>query len=403
MTALDQAFIKAYQHHGVAQAAPLDSAQPVQLSDALAELSEEGIVEESPEMLADAVVEALQRPPVAVASGGPNEQAGPKSGQTEDLAPPAGRNGRPGGAEPAPIVVPAFVQTGTGGIQTPLSIEALGIPGIALSTPADAEAAAEEPDTAAEAVPKADHHEAVPPPDELLKAEDATTDDGDRAFRPMLQVDGFCWPKICNEVDTSADAQLDRLADGLVAGLAEGRKVVAVGSSQKGEGCTTLLLSTAKRLTERGIRVVLVDGDLTDPQLARRLGLASEAGWEAVVAGWLPLEEVLVESIQDRLTLLPLCKMPDGQSRTILDDTSLATTLERLRRHYDLVLVDLGALDQETGSCGPPPETAGNQIDAAVLVHDVRSTLPCRLAKTAGYLAAAGIVQAGIIENYVSL
>jgi len=398
MTTLDQAFIKAYQQRGPAQATPLALSQPVTLSDTLADLAQEGVVEGPPGVLTDAVVEAFERPPTAVV---PSGQCGRKFGQTEECQDVVGRNGRPAEAEAAATVVPAFVQAGIGAAETPLSIESLGIPGISLAAPEDTQPAAARPDRAAETTSDTEHREAAQQ-DETSTAEDAAADEGDGVFRPMLQVDSFRWPKICIEVDTSAAEQLDRLADGLLAGLAQGHKVVGVGSSQRGEGCTTLLLSTAKRLAGRGIRSALVDADLADPQLARRLGLASEAGWEAVVAGRLPLEEVLVESIEDRLTLLPLCRMrDDAQNQTILDGTSLTTTFERLRRHYDLVLVDLGALDEETDSCDSSPQVAANRVDAAVLVHDVRSTLPGRLAKAVGHLAAAGIFQAGIIENFV--
>jgi Mrp family chromosome partitioning ATPase len=157
------------------------------------------------------------------------------------------------------------------------------------------------------------------------------------------------------------------------------------------------------RLADRRIKTVLVDADLADPRLASRLGILPEAGWEQVVAGRLPLDETLIESLQDRLTLLPLCGAQLGRGKTILEDASLTVPLERLRRNYDLVLVDLGAPGTATGRGGGPSRTAGNRIDAAVLVRNLRAAPPRPLTELQGYLAAAGVAATGIADNFASL
>jgi Mrp family chromosome partitioning ATPase len=225
---------------------------------------------------------------------------------------------------------------------------------------------------------------------------------GNSPFRPLLQVDSFAWPTVCTDLHAAAGVELDQLAAGVMTEGGRRRKVVAMGSIIPGEGCTTMLLCAARRLARRGLNVVIVDADLADPRLAGRLGLVPESGWEEVAAGRASPADVLIESIEDRITLLPLQGQPSPAGRTILDDPSLlgGLALELLRQHYDLVLIDVGALGNVAGN-PPQSRTAGNWIDAAVIVQDIRSTARDGVARVRSYLDAVGIPLAGVAENFV--
>jgi Mrp family chromosome partitioning ATPase len=210
-------------------------------------------------------------------------------------------------------------------------------------------------------------------------------------FRPAFQVEQFAWSAGATRLGRAAGIQLDRLADGLADGPAEGRRVAALAGCRRGEGCTTLLLCGARRLAERGLKVIMVDADFDAPALARRLGLLPETGWEDVLAGRLPVGEAVIESHADGLAVLPL----RGPLAADAGALPTARTFATLRKHYDLVLVDLGQLD-------PLAQSVARQgIDAVVLVHHVRLTPPEELAGMGGRLAASGIWQAGVAENFV--
>lgn len=215
-------------------------------------------------------------------------------------------------------------------------------------------------------------------------------------FQPSFQVDSFAWPSGCTRLSMVAGDQVGRLADALVAGLKRGRQVVAMSGCRRGDGCTTLLLCVARRLADRGLKVAVVDADFDNPLLARRLGLLPEAGWEEVLAARLPAGEVTIESVEDRLAVLPLCgalKSQGGPDR--------ATGLEVLRKHYDLVLVDLGEFDEGIGEGAS--QTVVGWIDAVVLVHNLRSTSNDELGRTRRRATAAGFVEAGIVENFAEV
>ncbi len=219
-----------------------------------------------------------------------------------------------------------------------------------------------------------------------------------RPFRPMLQVDSLVWPKVCSQMSIEAGDELNRLADGFVNGITDGCKVVTFGGCVPSEGSTTLLLGIARRLSERGINLAIVDADLADPLLCRRMGMLPEAGWEEVAADRMPLAEAVVESIEDHLTLLPLCKPRDSQGEDAATLASLTPSIARLREHCDLVLVDVGPLElkQEADLAAIAAWT-----DAVVLVCDVRTTPSEQVIEARSRLRSAGVDRVGIAENFV--
>ena len=235
---------------------------------------------------------------------------------------------------------------------------------------------------------------------EWLPPQDAVDGPDDVPFAALLQVDRFAWPNACTKMSSVAGDSLDRLADGLQAEVDQGRKVLAMASPRRGAGCTTLLLCVARRLAQRGRSVVLVDADFSNPQLAPQLGVLPDVGWEEVLSGQCRLTEAAIESIADGMTLLPL-RQPIHDDDTPRNGQDVASGLAVFRRRFDLALVDLGALGQEAGSGGPLSREVRRQIDAVVLVHNVRGTPPEELAAVQRSLEASGIVQAGVAENFV--
>jgi Mrp family chromosome partitioning ATPase len=222
-----------------------------------------------------------------------------------------------------------------------------------------------------------------------------------RVFQPMLQVDHFAWPKVCHRLESIAGVELDRLADTLIAAAKQGLKVVGLGSGQRGEGATTLLLCAARRLATRNVKTVLVDADLGEPQLAKRLGLLPQLGWEDVAGGRQPVEEVLVESAVDNLAVLPLCGPLTISDISYASQRIMAESLDTLRKHYDLVLMDLGPLEIPRSLGDLTSGGLNCRIDAVAVVHKIGKILATCLPAVRQSLASAGVAVAGVIENFV--
>jgi Mrp family chromosome partitioning ATPase len=223
---------------------------------------------------------------------------------------------------------------------------------------------------------------------------------GESRFRPLLEVDSFLWPKGVLRLVDGAEEPLEQLLTSLVTHSIRGQKVIGWQGCRRGDGCTTLLLAAARRLAERGVRVAVVDADTHHPRIARHLGLMPTAGWEEVLAGRLPLAEVVVESLEDRVALVPWCtpsEKRDPLSATSFDPTS---TINTLRDAYDLVLVDLGRGGKDDADA---PVSAGrlSWMDAVLLVHNVRKTPQTELNRAGARLRRAGVSEVAVVENFV--
>ncbi len=227
---------------------------------------------------------------------------------------------------------------------------------------------------------------AEPPAAERGVASDENSPPSMPDFQPLLQVDAFVWPKVCNRLDAAAHDQLGSVAHGVDIQAKKGGKMIGFISDQAGSGCTTLLLSVARRMAQR-CRVALVDANYNNPCMARNLGLLPDVGLKDVTAGRVPVAEALIESLQDRLALLPYAG--HAETEYAADANTSCKDLRQLANNYDLVLIDLGTGDNSTLS----------QIDASVIVQDARGRRSSGSCRAKEILQAAGVGIVGIVEN----
>jgi Mrp family chromosome partitioning ATPase len=105
----------------------------------------------------------------------------------------------------------------------------------------------------------------------------------------------------------------------------------------------------------------------------------------------------MVESIEDRLTVVPLA----SRSRMHVSGeiaARLAACLAELREAFDIVLVDAGPMS--AGSETDWLTESGNGLEAAILVCDVRTAQADRVAGVSRRLMDAQIAPLGVAENF---
>lgn len=222
-------------------------------------------------------------------------------------------------------------------------------------------------------------------------------------FKPAWRVDRFTWPRICRRLIGRSAGELDRLADALLTAGDRGQKVLAVAGCHCGKGATTLLLCVARRLTERGIKAVLVDADRARPRLAKRLGVQPQLGWNETSDDDKPLDQAVVEAAANNLALVPFDESTTHGGTTANVWPRLAACIETLRRHYELVLVDPGPLENIESINDALAATPCGKIDAVLLVRNKRTTSEDDLTEIEGRLTAAEIAVVGLIENFVAV
>ncbi|HEU4661825.1 MAG TPA: polysaccharide biosynthesis tyrosine autokinase [Pseudolabrys sp.] len=118
-------------------------------------------------------------------------------------------------------------------------------------------------------------------------------------------------------------------------------KVVIVTSSIDGEGKTTLATNLALSLANIGMRTIIVDGDLRNPELTRSLCPQAKLGTAEVAAGLLNLEQVMLVDEATELAVLP---SPPRHKPQIINELvfsgAMHNLLDSLRARFDYVIVD---------------------------------------------------------------
>jgi len=190
--------------------------------------------------------------------------------------------------------------------------------------------------------------------------------------------------------------QLDHLRVALCGeGGLEGRgRCVMITSASGGEGKTTLAAQLAVRCAEAGASTVLIDADLRRATLGRLFEVPECPGLSDVLRGDASLEDALVPISQvGGCQLLP-AGSPESNPNRILRGKAFGPMLERLRRSFDVVIVD-------TSPVLPVPDALilGRFADGAVLAarHD-QSRFPA-VERANHLLAGAGISVLGVVVN----
>jgi Mrp family chromosome partitioning ATPase len=163
-------------------------------------------------------------------------------------------------------------------------------------------------------------------------------------FQPALEVDAFRYNDVCRALTDEHRAAWHEALKAVAESIEAGATLIGVAGARGGVGCTTALVCLGRLLAEHGVRGAWLDGHFAQPGLADALSVAAEIGWEDVLAGRVGLAECMIQSITDDVALAPLT-FGGAPASEKLDALHASMTAGILRYHYDVTLVDLGALD----------------------------------------------------------
>jgi Mrp family chromosome partitioning ATPase len=214
-------------------------------------------------------------------------------------------------------------------------------------------------------------------------------------LQPAWEVDRFQWPEHCKQLLSPQNQYLADVGQRLSVAARDGLNILAVTSTRRGEGRTTLALCLARAAAAAGVKVALVDADLENPQLVNELGVEAATGWHDVVLNKQPLSEAAIVSLEDRFTFFPWLENSDLKS---LNDPAVTRVLKAIAAEHTLVILDLGPVPGRETQLFEDGEAC--PIDAAILVRDVRWTSALEAQRVASQLIAAGTGSVGIAENF---
>jgi capsular exopolysaccharide synthesis family protein len=139
-------------------------------------------------------------------------------------------------------------------------------------------------------------------------------------------------------------------------------RIVVVTAARPGEGKTTTAISLARSAAMNGERVLLVDCDVRQPAIGRALRAENAAGVTDLLLGQATYEDIVRRDHLTGLDYIP-AGAAEVHSLGLFMSEAMAELLDRVRRDYDLVVLDA------------PPALA--MADARVVSRLADATLLC--------------------------
>ncbi len=125
--------------------------------------------------------------------------------------------------------------------------------------------------------------------------------------------------------------------------LPEGEKcpVIGVTSAMRGEGKSTTAVNLSYVFAERGSKVLLIDGDLRIPSVAKKMDIPSSPGLTDVLMNKGPEQLSDYKSqLLDTWYIMPSGDIPPNPSE-LLSSKRMEAALARLREQFDYIVIDL--------------------------------------------------------------
>lgn len=117
-----------------------------------------------------------------------------------------------------------------------------------------------------------------------------------------------------------------------------GPKVVLVASPARADGRTAVVCNLGIATAEADLRVLLIDADLREPDIATKMLVAGDVGLADVLTGRASADEA-IQASGPGLDVLPGGATPQNPSE-LLGSERMSRLLDEVRGSYDLVLID---------------------------------------------------------------
>ena len=117
--------------------------------------------------------------------------------------------------------------------------------------------------------------------------------------------------------------------------------IIGVTSSMRGEGKSTTAINLAYVLAESGKKVLLIDGDLRIPSIAKKMGIKSSPGLTDLLMGFESQQMSTFETeVLDNWYVIPSGDLPPNPSE-LLGSRRMESIFNVMSEKFDFIIVDL--------------------------------------------------------------
>jgi capsular exopolysaccharide synthesis family protein len=176
-------------------------------------------------------------------------------------------------------------------------------------------------------------------------------------------------------------------------------RIIGMTSSFRGEGKSLTSMNLAYTIAEAEKRVLLIEGDMRLPTVAKRMGLRAKPGLSNLLVGLESISSAIQEyhvDLGDKILTLDVMvsgDIPPNPSE-LLGSARMKSLLKKLRERYDYVILDLPPVTAVTDAL-----IASRIVDGMVVVVRSNHAVRGALAETMRQLSLAEARVLGFVFN----
>ena len=173
----------------------------------------------------------------------------------------------------------------------------------------------------------------------------------------------------------------------------DGCKKLCITSCTSGEGKSITILNLAISFAQTGQKVLLIDGDMRRPSLAKLLIEKPAPGLSNYLAGLNSVNEVIRPNIYSNLDVIFSGEIPPNPSE-LLGSDNMQKLLETMTKRYDYILVDLPPVGVVADAC-----VIANSLDGVLFLVRQNSAERDAVANGIKQLELSGAKLLGFVLN----
>jgi capsular exopolysaccharide synthesis family protein len=181
-------------------------------------------------------------------------------------------------------------------------------------------------------------------------------------------------------------------------------RTIVVASPTTGDGKTTIARHLAQAAAASGSRTLLIEADMRQPALARRLGIAADPGLADLLAGGIALEAAIQpvaiaasrrsSGLPHAYDVMPAGSVSQTDAAALLESGAMSALLDEASSSYDIVVLDTPALNAV-----PDAFPLLSMADGVIIVGYVSKTRRDATQELKKVLAGSGAPLLGVIAN----